>query len=41
MFNDWKVGWELFIGFSFDLFDCVGKEKGVSLANGRKGFQFD
>ncbi len=28
MFNDWKVGWELFIGFLFDLFDCGGEDKG-------------
>jgi hypothetical protein len=27
--------------FLFDLFDCVGKGRGVCLTNGRKGFQFD
>jgi hypothetical protein len=36
-----RLAGSFLLAFSFDLFDCGGEGNGVSLTNGRKGFQFD
>jgi hypothetical protein len=36
-----RLAGSFLLAFSFDLFDFAERGKGVSLTNGRKGFQFE